>query len=152
MAKVPSGAMMMVVTMYAEVIMVCCMPIGRAMCRARFTTCHVGRKRPRSILSDSSLLRKQSMYIVMDAATSSAEAVPIAAPTTPMPAPGSVSDTPSTSTVRVWKMRKKLNTTSSDIITTLIMLGTSMLPELRSMPWLNIENWNAGIAMAMMAK
>ena len=37
-------------------------------------------------------------------------------------------------------------------ITTLIMLGTSMLPELRSMPWLNIENWNAGNATAMMAK
>ena len=40
-----------------------------------------------------------------------------------MPAPGSVSDTPSTSTVRVWKMRKKLKTTSSDIITTLIDKG-----------------------------
>ena len=48
-------------------------------------------------------------------------------------------------TVRVGKMRKKLNTTSSDIITTLIMLGTTMLPLLRSIPEPKMENWNAGI-------
>ena len=151
-AKVPSGAMIMVVTIYAEVMMVCCMPIGSPMCRARFTTSHVGRKRPLSIFSDSSLLRKQSIYIVIDAATNSADAVPMAAPTTPSPAPGIVMCMPSTSTVRVWNIRKKLNTTSSDIITTLIMLGTTMLPELRSIPLPNIENWNMGRAVATMAK
>ena len=152
MANVPNGAMMMVVTIYADVMMVCCMPIGRPMCRARRTTCHVGRKRPRSILRLRSLLRKHNMYIVIEAATNSAEAVPMAAPTTPIPAPGIVRLMPRTSTVRVSKIRKKLKITSRVIITTLIMLGTTILPELLNIPLPNIENWNIGNADATMAK
>ena len=133
-------------------MMVCCNPIGRLMCSARFTTPHVGRKRPVSMRSDSSFERKQSMYIVIAAATSSADTVPIAAPTTPMPMPGIVTSAPNSCMGRVGKMRKKLNTTSSDIITTLITLGTTILPELLSMPAPNIENWNMGRAVATMAK
>ena len=133
-------------------MMVCCRPIGRLMCSARFTTPHVGRKRPVSMCSDSSLERKQRMYIVMEAATNSADTVPIAAPTTPKPMPGIIICVPNNSTGRVGKMRKKLNTTSSDIITTLITLGTTILPELRSIPAPNIENWKMGRAVATMAK
>ena len=82
----------------------------------------------------------------------SADTVPMAAPSTERPAPGMVNAVPRMLTVRVGKMRKELNTTSSDIITTLITLGTTMLPLLRSIPEPKMENWNAGIPMAMMAK
>ena len=88
----------------------------------------------------------------MEAATNSADTVPIAAPITPMPMPGIIISVPNNSTGRVGKMRKKLNTTSSDIITTLITLGTTILPELRSIPAPNIENWKMGRAVATMAK
>ena len=74
------------------------------------------------------------------------------APTTPIPAPGRVRLMPRTSTVRVSKIRKKLKMTSSVIITILITLGTIILPELRSIPLPNIENWKAGKAIAITAK
>ena len=54
--------------------------------------------------------------------------------------------------MRVSKIRKKLKITSRVIITTLIMLGTTILPELLNIPLPNIENWNIGNADATMAK
>ena len=57
-----------------------------------------------------------------------AQADPKAAPSTPRPAPGMVTWCPHKLTVRVGKIRKKLNTTSSRHISTLSRLGTRILP------------------------
>ena len=59
-------------------------------------------------------------------------AVPMEAPRTPRPKPGSV--TPSTRSVPPGKMRKALNTTSSRHITAMQMPGVFMLPAERSSP------------------
>ena len=58
----------------------------------------------------------------------SATAVPNAAPPTPSPAPGRLSDIPASSIVRVGNIRKKLKMTSSTHIATPITLGTRIFP------------------------
>ena len=140
MANVPSGAMIMVMVMYALLMMICCRPIGALMWNARFMVCHVGMKLPLSMLRRSSLERVQSTYMAIEATMVSADAVPMAAPMTDSPAPGMNSSTPSTSTVRDGNIRKKLNTTLRAIIVTLSMLGTTMFPLLRSMPEASIDS------------
>ena len=133
MANTPSGATMTVVMICAPQMTTCSTPIGRLMCRALRTVAHVGRKLPRSPAMRSSPERATRYPSISPATTSSASAVPSAAPVTPSPAPGIRRDTPSHSTERVGKMRKKLNTTSSRHISTFSIPGTRILPLQRSM-------------------
>ena len=135
MATTPRGATIIVIIICAPQNMACSSVIGTEIRTARRNTSRVGRKLPRG----RPLIRKSGCsarrYHIMSAATmTSANTVPMAAPSTPSPAPGTFSETPAMEISRVGNIRKKLKTMSSTHISTFRRLGTFMLPAHRSMP------------------
>ena len=72
--------------------------------------------------------RKHTAPTMHRAVTTSARAVPRAAPATSIPAPHMVKENPSTVTVRVGKISRLLNTTSHRHMRALRRLGVRMSP------------------------
>ena len=144
MAAIPSGATITVVMICAPQMAICSNPIGREIRTALRSVSFRGRKPPCSPDSLSMGERRQRYHIIPPAVMNSANTVPNIAPSTPKPAPGTVSLAPNHSTCREGKIRKKLNMTSKKHISTFSILGTRMFPLQRNMPPARKFNCKAG--------
>ena len=122
MDTVPSGAMMPVVTICPPDITICSMATGIPSRTARLSCS--GTNRSFSLFRRPSMGERSRHAHMMHATTTSASAVPSAAPATPRSAPGSVK----LPICREGKMNSRLNTTSSPHISTSRTLGVRMLP------------------------
>ena len=151
-ATVPNGATMTVDMICAPHIITLSHPIGKAIPTAFRKHFPVGRKLPFSCRRFSSGDLTHSEYSSMAATAIVANAVPMAAPVTPRPAPGTVISAPSNETERVGKIRKKLKTTSNRHMKMFSMLGVYIFPLLRNIPLHRILSCRKGRDRANMRK
>ena len=127
----PRGATISVLMTWAPLITRFCTHIGPVMPKAFFRQSRSGRKEPRSPAMARFRLRTSRKYIISIATMVSASPVPMAAPRTPIPAPGSVTLAPNNRTSLVGKISRKLKSTSSTHMRILSMLGSFISPGCR---------------------
>ena len=158
MAVLPNGATMAVIRIWAPHITTRSSAKGLATetaCRMTrpLRRHHVPTKpRARDHGRDSAGERRNRYHNRNTQPTTWAMAVPMAAPVTPSPAPGSVSTPQGVSMACAGYIIKKLNTTSRVHITTAITPGTSILPLLRSIAPAIKVRYTTGIEAPKMEK